>query len=185
MYDIKQLLCTFFIKMRFLYILLFVTIIYRPVLGQVNTPKNNFKDNLYINAQVGKGVLVAHRSSLRPIVNDYPQYIILEVAKTTYGNKSWQALYNFPSLGIGYYHGSLGNNEILGKANALYGFIEAPYYKEKHITILYKFGFGLSYLSKKFDLENNIYNSAIGSHFNVLVHLSFDAKINLLKKDCS
>jgi hypothetical protein len=141
-----------------------------------------FIDNLQISTQIGKGLLIAHRSSINSIVNDYPQHLSLEVSKTTFGRKSWHRLYNFPSLGLGYYRGTLGSDRILGNLNALYGFIEAPYYNERNITILYKFGFGSAYISKKYDIDKNIYNSAIGSHINVFVLLSFDAKINLYQR---
>lgn len=105
----------------------------------------------------------------------------MEIAKTTYGKKSWEQLYNFPSLGMGYFHGNLGNDEVFGIADALYGFIEAPYAPEKKVSFGYKFGFGLAHLSKKADLYQNIYNLAIGSHFNAFIHFSFDLKLNLMQ----
>jgi hypothetical protein len=150
--------------------------------AQPDSTKNKFIDNIYISSQFGKGLAVAHRSSLQPLVKEYPSLLHIEIGKTTYGNKSWQNLYNYPSLGIGYYRSTLGNREILGTCNSLYGFIETPYYTERKITLQYKFGFGLAYLDKTYNLDNNIYNSAIGSHINFFVHLSFDAKINLYNK---
>lgn len=160
----------------------FVWISYFPfVSAQQDSLKYTFKDNLFISGQIGKGFLIAHRSSLAPLVKSYTTSFLLEIGKSTFGKKSWEQLYNYPTLGIGFYHGSLGNDDIFGHTNGLYGFIEAPYLPEKTLSFTYKFGFGLAYLDKKFDLENNTYNIAIGSHVNYLIHFSFDLKINLLQ----
>ncbi|MBN2668831.1 MAG: acyloxyacyl hydrolase [Bacteroidales bacterium] len=142
--------------------------------AQNDTSKSRMIDDLWVRGQYGKGFTFAHRGSLEPVVNHSIDHFVLEVGKKTNGNKPWQSLFNFPILGVGFYHSTLGNNQILGKANALYGFVDVPYYSRKTINFLYKIGFGLSYIDKPFDIENNIYNPAIGSHFNVFVHLSFD-----------
>jgi len=167
-------------KLRFLALLFLIAFYFQFAFGQHDSARYRFKDNLYFSAQLGSGFLIAHRSSLAPLVNSYTQSLFVEIAKSSFGKKAWQQLYNYPSLGIGYYHGSLGNNDIFGHSNGIYGFIEAPYFPEKKVSFTYKFGFGLAYLSKKFDLYDNIYNVAIGSHINYLIVFSFDFKFNLL-----
>jgi hypothetical protein len=142
-----------------------------------------FFDNTFVTASYGRGFLIAHRASLETLVNDYTNSIRLEFGKNTFGQKDWQSLYRFPSLGIGGFHGSVGNNEQLGKATAIYGFISAPYGAGKRrISFGYKFAIGLAYLSNHFDLYDNIYNIAIGSSINVYIHLDFDIKIKLYKE---
>ena len=39
---------------------------------------------------------------------------------------SWQAETGYPSYGVGYYSGFIGDPDILGKPNALFGFINFP-----------------------------------------------------------
>jgi len=164
----------------FLYLLILISI-HQTSIAQNDSIKYKFTDNLYISGQYGAGFLIAHRGSLESLVNTYTYSFIVEVAKTSYGKKAWEQLYNFPSLGIGYFHGNLGNDEVFGIGDALYGFIEAPYSLEKKLSFGYKFGVGVAYLSEKADLYDNIYNLAIGSHINAFVHFSFDIKLNLLQ----
>lgn len=164
----------------FLYLLLLM-LSFRPAWAQQDSTKRSFTDNLYFSAQYSSGFLVAHRGSLESLVNTYTSSFQIEVGKTTYGKKAWEQLYHYPNLGIGYYQGNLGNNEVFGNTKALYGFIEAPYFPEKKVSFGYKFGFGLAYLSKSFDIDENIYNIAIGSHVNFLIHFAFDIKLNLLE----
>ena len=168
-------------RLKFILSLSFILLLVQLSFSQKDSLKYSFSDNLYVSGQYGGGFLIAHRSSLEPLVNTYTHSFLLEIGKTSYGKKSWEQLYNYPTLGLGYYHGNLGNDDIFGTTNALYGFIEAPYFPEKKVAFGYKFGFGLAYLSEKFDIDKNIYNVAIGSHINFFIHFSFDGKLNLLQ----
>ncbi len=148
--------------------------------AQKDSSKVKFSDNLFISSQYSRGILLAHRESLSSLIKDYTTSVLIEVGKSTYGKKPWQELYRYPSLGIGYFYSTLGNDDVFGKMNALYGFIDAPYFQQGVFNFDFTFGFGLAYLNKKYDLEDNIYNIAIGSHINYFVRFSFDFKANLL-----
>ncbi len=137
--------------------------------------------NVFVSVQASKGFLVAHRTSLSAITEDYTSSFMIEVGTKTIGRKAWQSVYNNPSLGLGYFRSTLSNDEVLGKANAIYGFIEVPYFRERKVSLTYQFDGGLAYISKRFDLYDNIYNVAIGSHLNVFVRLSYDVKLNLFR----
>lgn len=142
--------------------------------------KTSAIDDFFVNVQYGAGITAAHRSSLSSLIKENPYTFNFEMGKATNGQKAWHQIFNYPYLGIGYAHFTLGNNEVFGNANALYGFIDVPYFPEKKLTLDYKIGFGLSYLSKCFNVENNIFNFAIGSHLNVYFNLAFDLKYRLL-----
>jgi len=154
--------------------------LFSKVQAQNDSLKHKFSDNLFISAQYGGGILLAHRASLASLVNEYPYNFSIEIGKSTWGDKSWQQIYKYPSLGIGYLHTSLGNETIFGHADAVYAFMDSPYFRKGQFSFNFKFGLGLAYVSNKFNLEENIYNIAIGSNFNYLVHFNFDFKYNLL-----
>jgi hypothetical protein len=42
------------------------------------------------------------------------------------GQKNWHKTYRQPEQGVSLYHGSVGNDSILGKFTGLYGFIHIP-----------------------------------------------------------
>ena len=141
-----------------------------------------FTDNLFGSVTYGSGILAAHKSSMEYLVKDYYSYFNIEIGTSTYGKRPWETLFRYPSLGVGVYHGTNGNDEILGETTAFYGFISSPYHSEKKLSFGYKFSGGLSYLSKKFDIKDNIYNTAIGSNFNVFINFAFDLKIKLFNE---
>lgn len=137
--------------------------------------------NIFVSAQMAKGYLLAHRTSLSAVSKDYTNSLMIELGTKTIGKKAWQSVYNNPSLGMGYFHSTLSNNEVLGKANALYAFIEVPYFLEKKWVLTYQFDGGLVYATKTFDLDDNVYNQAVGSPISAFLRFSYDLKVNLFK----
>lgn len=96
------------------------------------------------------------------------------VYQKTYGDKPWQALYNYPYIGFTFYTSSLGNFEEIGKVYALYPFINYPLLFNDKSELTFKFGAGLAYLTNKFDHLLNPYNFSIGSHLNGAINFSFE-----------
>ncbi|MGI9548153.1 MAG: acyloxyacyl hydrolase, partial [Flavobacteriaceae bacterium] len=82
--------------------------------------------------------------------------------------------YGFPTYGIGWYAGFVGDPEVFGNPNALYGFIRFPISKP---TRRNEFGiepqFGLTYDLKPYDPASNPLNDAIGAHMAVYFALNF------------
>jgi hypothetical protein len=98
----------------------------------------------------------------------------------SYGKDYWEKLYNYPRTGAGFSYWTLGNDEVFGKSFSLFSFINIPLLKSKE-----KFSFncqvsaGGAWLTKRFDLNDNYLNRAIGSHANIYIRLSIDGKIKL------
>jgi hypothetical protein len=104
----------------------------------------------------------------------------LSLSFPTYGRDFWEKLYNYPRTGVGYSFWSLGNNEVLGKANALYGFLSIPFLKRSEkISFSSQVSAGGVYLTRIFDVYNNHLNRASGSHLNIYFHFGIDGKIRL------
>jgi hypothetical protein len=86
-------------------------------------------------------------------------------------------------VGIHFTFIDFGNPKILGQAYAIAPFIEIPLgKKEKPTRPVFRLSWGLSYLTKKFDVEKNHKNVAIGSHWNIFVQYRFLWHINLNEK---
>ncbi len=126
------------------------------------------------------GMIMPHVPAIDFITNDYISSFNLNLLKRMDGDKPWQNLYHHPDLGIGYYQGSLGNKKIYGHAYSLYAFFEAPIWNFRNqFELNYRMSTGLSYISKTFDIQDNIYNIAIGSHLNLHFNLYLNALINI------
>ncbi len=96
------------------------------------------------------------------------------------GKDYWEELYHYPETGIGVSYWNLGNDEVLGKAWSLYGFINVPLYRSPgKFSINYQVSLGGAYLTKSFDWYSNHLNRAMSSPVNIYVRLGLDGKIEL------
>jgi hypothetical protein len=87
---------------------------------------------------------------------------------------SWASQYGYPSYGIGFYSGFIGDPQIFGNPNALFGFINFPISKpSKRNAFNIEPALGLTYNLEPFDPETNPNNDAIGSRVTVYFNLNF------------
>jgi hypothetical protein len=100
----------------------------------------------------------------------------LGVEFQTMGEKPWHQYYNFPVIGLGAAYLDLSNPDMLGKAFALYPYINIPVVRTNYFMLHVKPGAGMSYATKTFknttvynngSIVLNESNGAIGSHLNV------------------
>lgn len=133
-----------------------------------------------IEPKVHAGMILPFYKALAYLVQDDINAFDLSVSFPAYGKDYWEKLYHYPRPGVGFSYWNLGNNDVLGKAYALYGYINSPLFKRiEKFSFNYQVSFGGAYLPKIFDKFENPYNRAIGSHANVYIRLGIDGKINL------
>ena len=129
------------------------------------------------------GMIMPHVPSIDFLSWEYTTGIDLRLIRRTDGSKPWHRHFHRPLLGIGYHGGSLGNQGIYGQAHSLYGFFEAPLWNlSRSLYLNYQMSAGLSYITRTFDLDKNIYNIAIGTHLNLHYQLSLLAGYRLTPK---
>jgi hypothetical protein len=124
------------------------------------------------------GFLVANRGVMGHLPNRLALAGELSVFFNTKGRKQWHGATGFPPLGVTFFGGSVGNNEILGRYYGVYSFIEFPFVKTKHFEFLGKLGSGIGYTSKVFDYDKNPKNVAISTHFNALICFGVKSNFN-------
>ncbi len=92
----------------------------------------------------------------------------------------WSSPYGFSSYGVGLYTGFLGDPEIFGNPNALYGFLNFNLSnpEKRHFLVLSP-AFGLTYNLNPFDEEENPLNDAIGSKIAIYFNMSFGGNYQL------
>ena len=97
----------------------------------------------------------------------------------TDGSQGWENNYRYPAYGVGWYSGFIGNSDILGNPNAVYGFLSFPVSRLKRNTWISEIALGLTYDLQKYDPETNPLNDAIGAKFAVYVNYSFGGRFQI------
>jgi lipid A 3-O-deacylase PagL len=92
----------------------------------------------------------------------------------------WSSPYGQASYGVGWYSGFIGNPEIFGNPNAIYGFLNFHLSDpgKRHSLVLSP-AFGLTYNLNPFDEEENPLNDAIGAKLAVYFNISFGGDYRL------
>lgn len=119
------------------------------------------------------GFLWAHRKEIAALPQNPYQGFELR-AGTRLTQKDWHQVYRFPEIGLSYSFHNPGNPDILGYGHAFTGYGRFRIFETKRAALFYKLHFGLGYLTKKFNSDNNYYNIAIGSNFNVFGRFGID-----------
>ena len=91
----------------------------------------------------------------------------------------YNTLYRAPTFGVGFYGGSFDNNTF-GEPNALYGFIDIPFYNSKtKWSWIYGIGLGLAFNFNPYDPDKNPENGLIGSDKNVYIGLTVEGRYQI------
>jgi hypothetical protein len=123
------------------------------------------------------GFLVAHRGTMAHLPQriGYPTEIVWY--RKPAGNRKWHDAYRLPEHGATLFHGSVGNDSILGKFTGVYGFVQVPIIRPtSSFRLDWQFGTGLGYTPKIYDPIKNPKNIAIGSHVNGMMCLGLYSK---------
>lgn len=95
----------------------------------------------------------------------------------------WTARSGYVSYGLGYYSGFIGNPQVLGKPNAIFGFVNFPLSSGSKKNV-WEIGLatGLTYNLEPYDSESNPVNDAIGSPFAVYFDLNFGGSLKMTRE---
>ncbi len=125
------------------------------------------------------GFLIAHRPMVVSLQKGHLNALEFSILKTTSGSKAWHNIYNNPEIGISFSGWNTGNDEQLGNTYALIPFINFPLIKNNKHQFAIKFGWGVGYVEKTFDSDNNYKNIVIGSHLNCALQFQPNYSFNI------
>ncbi|HTF04991.1 MAG TPA: acyloxyacyl hydrolase [Bacteroidia bacterium] len=142
------------------------------LLGQTNENQSSY----YVNASGHYGFLWAHRDNMLHLYKQHIGAVEFSVWKSPSGFKSWHKQCRGPQIGAALMIVPLGNPEELGTAIGLYPYLNFPLVRgRKNFSLSFRWGWGIGYVTKKFDRIENHKNIAIGSHFNAAVSFRLNA----------
>lgn len=140
----------------------------------------SWKERIYFEGIPHYGYVIPHHDFIAYFIDEHIKGYEFTIGLHTPGNQKWQRTFNYPNVGIGFYHSGLGNQEVFGKINALYYYVERLYRnQDRRFNFGNKFSIGMAYVTKRHDIIEDNYNMAIGSNFNVYLHYSIEATYRL------
>ncbi|GAO42502.1 acyloxyacyl hydrolase [Flavihumibacter petaseus] len=98
------------------------------------------------------------------------------------GKAGWNAEHLYPSYGIGWYSGYIGDVDIFGSPHAFFGFITLPITHSRRNIFQVEPALGLTYNLKPYDPETNVTNDAIGAKFAVYFSIHAGGKYRLTRE---
>ena len=141
--------------------------------------QSKLMDNLKVMANYHTGFNLPEYPFFIPAANDFVRAAEISFLKESRGKHIWEQLYNYPEYGLSLQYSSLGNDDILGRELALTYFFKVYYMGDSRFRLFNRIGLGLSYVTKKFDLEDNYWNVAIASHINMHFNLRLGGQYRL------
>lgn len=121
------------------------------------------------------GFLAAHHAVMGHLPQDQAVASEFSIFGQTKGAKAWHAPYRYPRIGVTFFHGSVGNDVVLGRFTGAYAFSEFSMNRGNRFKLSGKLGAGLGYTPKVFDQHLNPKNVAISSHVNAQICLGMKA----------
>lgn len=137
----------------------------------------------YVKPAFHQGFILVHRISIGHLVRGYPAIYELNFVKPTLGNKLWHVQNHKPDLGITAQCIDYKNPTQLGYGFAVAPFAEIPFRDEVHrARMVMRLSWGVSFLTRHFDIGSNHKNIAIGSALNAFVQFKWFWHVRLSER---
>lgn len=98
----------------------------------------------------------------------------------TQGKTLWSHLHRRPTVALLLGHQALGNDAVLGRAWHFIPALDFRLWQRQRFTLQARVGWGLAWLTRRYDAWNNPQNIAIGSHLNAAASLRLLGSYRLL-----
>ncbi len=134
--------------------------------------------NIQVEGRVHYGFFGMHLFEMQDFNSHFPGFEFI-IQHNTFGKSKWEAVHNYPIIGLSAFYSPLGHVEEIGASYAALPFISFPLNKNPHRSINFRVGIGLAYLTNKFDRLENYKNIAINSNWNAAVNFTFDYRHQL------
>ncbi len=136
-------------------------------------------ENLSIRLDGHYGFVLPEYSNFNLLINKPSSGFEFSLEKKTTGKTFWEQIYKYPEFGLSFFFITLGNKDVLGNEFALYPYVKTFLIRKKRFQISNQFGLGVGYATKRFDLETNYQQIAIGSKLNVHFNYKLSTQFKL------
>jgi opacity protein-like surface antigen len=143
--------------------------------------QQRFSDDLKLTAHYQIGYVVPEYDYFIYLANAPAQAFTLSLSKATTGKTDFERLYNYPEFGVSFTYATLGNDDVFGREFAIVPYYHLKIVSRKRFNFYNELGFGLGYVTRKFDFGDNYQNIAVGSHLNLHFNLKLGANYRVSK----
>lgn len=153
--------------------------------GFIWIPSNaqeKFSDNLYVSLNYHYGYMIPEYSNITYLVEKPVQSASINLSKRTTGKTDWEQIYKRPTYGVSLFYSTLGNDVVHGREFSLFPYFNLSIVERMKFRFYNETGIGLSYVTRKFDLQNNYLNVAVGSNLNLHFNMKFGIQYHLLQR---
>lgn len=136
--------------------------------------ENEDKYTYSAGGNIFKGFIYRHTKSIGHLITEHPTGFELYAYKSTFGNREWQSLYNYPDIGVSLIMVDYKNLE-LGRSFAalIYNDIYlTSHSKSNHLKL--KIGGGLAYHTNHYDEYTNPRNNILSTDFSYALQMRFE-----------
>ena len=133
--------------------------------------KNRFK---YIDAKFHSGFFLKNDKKLAGtgLLDKGYRGVTIKLGWQPSNPEEWESRYGYPSYGVGFYSGSIGDARVFGSPNGLYGFIKFPVSNsDRRNEFAISPSLGVVYKLKPYHPETNPVNTAIGTRAAIYFNL--------------
>lgn len=167
-------------RIQFFVAVVFIALKGFSVFGQANTDILNGGLSLSVNAHYG--FVIPEYSSFILLTDEPVRSGEVSIEKRLGAKNPWNAVYNYPTVGVTLFYTTLGNSEIHGSEIALFPFIRLPVFQSPKFNAGISLGLGLGYVTKTYDEETNPLNVVVGSNLNAHFQTKVDLRYQLSKE---
>jgi len=153
------------LKNRFIFVFIWLLLL------QVSAQQDSLVNTGWqIKPVFSRGFIMLHRISIGHLVKGYPNTYEINVSRPSPGNCQWQHENNRPDIGLTLQFLDFANPQQLGYAFTAAPYVEIPLNEQQRASrVVMRVCWGLTYVTKHFDIYQNHKNTAIGSHLNAFV----------------
>lgn len=135
-----------------------------------------------IGGTIFSGNIIRHRDFLSFQQPDFTAGFEVEYLTKKDTSSAWQQFWRLPDITHHIHYNNFGNRAELGSVFAYYPSINFKLWGNNNFKGYCQIGNGIAYINNPFDVNSNPNNNAIGSHWNSMIILRFEAKIKLLER---
>ena len=144
-----------------------------------------FSDHAFsqsIGGTIFSGNIIRHREFLSFQQPNFTAGFEIEYIAKKDTTSEWQQFWRFPDITHHFHYNNFGNQAELGSVFAYYPSINFKLWGKGTFTGYCQIGNGVAYINNPFDINKNPFNNAIGSHWNSMIVLRFEAKVKVQDK---
>lgn len=109
-----------------------------------------------VDADYLYGKILPHNQTIKHLIANHPEGVLLSFNKKTYGEQEWQSNFNFPDYGFSLHH-QANKNEVLGNLYGVYGHYNFYFFNR---NLVFRYGQGIALNTNPYDKNNNFRNLA-------------------------